>query len=69
MVDFLEACIDEDDHSSGPEESEAHVGSNLGVSKFLNRSRSSLNVNDSLFLLLSTGKYCLLIRENYDLLF
>lgn len=49
LIAFSGACIDEDDHSSGAEESETHVGSNLGVSKFLSRSRSSLNVCDDYY--------------------
>lgn len=41
----LEAYVDEEDHSSEPEESESQVPTGLAVSKFLSRSRNSLNVS------------------------
>ena len=46
LANFLsEAYMGEEDHSSGPEESESQMPTGLAVSKFLSRSRNSLNVS------------------------
>lgn len=50
--------MDEEDHSSGPEESETQVPSGLAVSKFLSRSRNSLNVSRPSYCSSVSHQYC-----------